>query len=358
MPSPPAAPTPLRYAGLLLGATLVAAAISLIAITPKLVPWHDQPLVYETTKVEPMTAQLANPAGWERAYLNEPDFNGIQTIRWRLLPPVVGHALGLSPHAYFTLPWIGALILIGLGTHYALQRKATPWAALAVGVLIGTSSGCFSATGAMGYFDPFYLIPLMLVTFSRSSVVMLAACALGPWVDEKFLFMLPACCLVRWSWQPETRWIRSVIGGIAPYCLIRIGALCMGDSSFSRQIPMQAAVFPDYAPTLPKAWWYGFRAGWVLIFIGLWSASRSLDTRGRWLLLTALVGSVGAVSFLAWDTTRSIAMILPFMVVGLQWNAANRLLPWLALLNLLLPAAYVWCGHPVTVPMTSIFSRW
>lgn len=350
--------TPRRHAGLLLGFTLLAVALSFVAITPKLVPWHEQPLVYETTKVEPMTAQLANPAGWERAYLNAPDFNGIQTIRWRLLPPVVGHALGLSPPAYFTLAWVGAMLLVGLSIHYALRRGATPLAALALGVLVGTGSGFFSATCAMGYFDPFYLIPLLVVTFTPSRVVLLAACTLGPWIDEKFLFMLPACCLVRWGWQPETRWVRYAIAGIAPYCLIRIAALFMGDSSFGRQIHMQAAVFPEYAPTLPEAWWYGFRAGWVLLFAGLGCAIRSLDVRGRWLLIAALAGAVGSVSFLAWDTTRSIAMILPFMILSLQWSPANRLLPWLALLNLLLPAAYVWCGHPVTVPLTSILSRW
>jgi hypothetical protein len=357
MSSSSPARSPANDAAFVAGATLLAVFLSLLAITPKLVPWHDQPLVYETTKVAPMTDQLADPAGWDRAYLTNPEFNGIQSIRWRLLLPVLGHTLGLSPHVYFTLPWIGAAWLVGLAIHYSRQRGATRWNALAVGVLTGTSSAFFSASCAMGYFDPFYLIPLVIVCYTPSPVILLAACVLGPWVDEKFLFMLPVCGLVRWSWKPDPKWVWLALAGIAPYCLARISALFLGDSSFSRQIEIQSAMFANYAPTLPKAWWYGFRAGWLLILPGLWLAARTLKPREAALFFTALLAAVGAVSFLAWDTTRSIAMLMPLLLLGLQWPLAARWLPLFAALNLLLPAAYVWCGIPVTVPLTSILQR-
>jgi len=67
------------------------------------------------------------------------------------------------------------------------------------------------------------------------------------------------------------------------------------------------------------------------------------------MLLTALLLNVALVSFLAWDATRSIADLLPFLVAGMHGRRWWR--P--AALNLLLPAAYVWCGHSVTVPLTS-----
>ena len=337
--------------------TFVAVALSALAITPKLLPWRDNPLVFETTKVASLIEQLEDPAGWDKKHLNDPEFNGIQTIRLRILPPVLGRALGLSPGAYLTLPWIALVALVWLVVHYALRAGLTRVEALAVGVLTGTSSAFFSASCAVGYFDPFYLIPLLFVCYARSPVLVLGACLLGPWVDEKFLFMLPACGLVRWSWQPQRRWVWQAALALAPYCLARLAALGMGDSSFSRQIEMQAAMFPHYAPALPQGWWFGFRAGWVAVAIGGYAVWRELDRRERGLFAASLVGAVAALSFLAWDTTRTIAMLLPLLLAGLSQPGLRRALPWLAGANLFLPAAYVWCGIPVTVPLTSILFR-
>ncbi|MES1167826.1 MAG: hypothetical protein ABUL61_01515, partial [Oleiharenicola lentus] len=241
--------------------------------------------------------------------------------------------------------------------HYALRFGATPWGSGAVGVLVGTSSAFFSASCAVGYFDPLYLIALVVVCCSPSHLAVLGACLLGPWVDEKFLFMLPACCAARWTWQPDRRWIWRVVAGISPYCLVRLAALTQGDDSLRQQIAMQAAAFAGYAPALPAGWWYGFRAGWVLILGGIWLVCRTLDRRLATFLVVGLLAAVGSVSFLAWDTTRSIAMLLPFLVLGVQAKWAGRLLVVLAVINLLLPAAYVWCGAPVTVPLTSILLR-
>ena len=76
---------------------------------------------------------------------------------------------------------------------------------------------------------------------------------------------------------------------------------------------MQAAMFPHYAPALPKGWWFGFRAGWVAVAVGGYAVFRLLDRRNRALFVAALLGAVGALSFLAWDTTRTIAMLLPLL---------------------------------------------
>jgi hypothetical protein len=295
--------------------------------------------------------------GWEKKYRGNWDFNGIQTIRWRLLPPALGQALHLSPHAYLTIPWVALAAMVALGIHYALRFGATPWGAGAVGVLAGTSSAFFSASCAVGYFDPLYLIALLVLCGSPSHLAVLGACLLGPWVDEKFLFMLPACGAARWAWQPDRRWIWRVVAGIAPYCLMRLAALAQGDDSLRQQISMQAAAFAGYAPALPAGWWYGFRAGWVLVLGGIWLVGRTLDRRLAAFFVVGLLAAIGSVSFLAWDTTRSIAMMLPFLLFGAQAKWAGRVLVGLAVINLLLPAAYVWCGTPVTVPLTSILWR-
>ena len=63
------------------------------------------------------------------------------------------------------------------------------------------------------------------------------------------------------------------------------------------------------------------------------------------------------MSILGWDTTRSIAMVLPFLVAR---AGESRLRPWLAgpsLLNLLLPAACLVGAHPIAIPITSLLTR-
>jgi hypothetical protein len=346
-----------RHFLIVVGLSLVAISVSVLRITPKLVPWRDHGLFFETTKVEPILDQLHDPVGWEKKYLANWDFDGIQTIRWRLLPPALGRALFLSDHAYLTVPWIALVVLIALVVHYSLRFGATWTQAGAVGVLAGTSSAFFSASCALGYFDPLYLIALVIFACAPSHMAVLAMCLLGPWVDEKFLFMLPAVGAARWMWQPDRRWIWWALGGIAPYCMLRLLAVSMGDGSLQHQVSMQGAVFSNYAPALPAGWWYGFRAGWALVALGLWVICRTLDGRVRAFFLLSLAAAIGSVSFLAWDTTRSIAMLLPFFVYGVRMEWSRRFIVWLAALNLLLPAAYVWCGKPVTVPLSSLLFR-
>lgn len=348
---------PTRHLLLVLGLAVIALAASVLRITPKLVPWHDHPFYYETIKVEPMLEQFQDPAGWDRPHRNEPDFSAIQTLRWRLLPPVFGRLLRLSPHAYLTLPWIGAAWLVVLAIHYALKAGASPAAAAGIGILAGTSSAFFSSTTAVGYFDSFYVVFLVLFTCSPWNLMVLLACFAGPWIDEKFLFMLPACAAARWCLHPGRGWLGPALLGLAPYCIIRLAALRAGDDSFARQLAMQGAVFRTYAPALPEGWWYGFRAGWVLIGIAVWHVSARLAGTARAFFILSLAAAVAAVSFLAWDTTRSIAMLAPFLVLAAGKSLDSRFVVGLAALNLLLPAAYVWCGVPITVPLTSILFR-
>jgi len=331
---------------------VVACALSLLAITPRVVFWRDYPGTYEAVKVPAVLAQLRDPGGWDRALWIDPSFNAIQTLRWRLLPPVVGQLLHLPPRAYLGLPWLGLVALVGACVHY-LRDRLSVWVLLAAGVLATTSSAFFCSSCFVGYFDPFYQLALVVFTFAPSPLLAAGACALGPWCDEKFLLMLPACACLRWVREPSWRSTVWPTLAILPYCAARLAALAAGDTSVSRQIAMQGAVFADYAPALPLGWWYGFRLGWVAVGVGVAAAWRALGWRAGSLMAASLLAAVAAVSFLAWDTTRSIAMALPFLVAGAR---ERRLRPWLvglAALNLLLPAAYVWCGHPVTVPLTS-----
>jgi len=358
MPDAPANFGPKVAGGRLLllgGLTLLAMGLSVLAITPRVVFWKDYAeMTFETARVPSLTAQLADPIHWDQAYLTNPLF-GDNALRWRLLPPVIGHALHLSPRVYLGLPWVGLFFLVGTSLHYLQRRGVGPLGLLAAGVLIGSSAVFFGSSTSIGYFDCLYLLALVVFCFSPSPLAAVIACLLGPWCDEKFLLMLPACGLLRWSWQPGWRWVGGAALGVLLYCAARLSALAGGDSSLRLQLAMQSKVFSHYASSLPLGWWHGFRLGWILVAAGIWLAWRQLPRNLGLVLLASLLAALVAISFLAWDTTRSIAMLFPFFLVGAAEPRLRRVLVWLAVLNPLLPAAYLCCANPVRVPLTSIF---
>ena len=334
--------------------TVAAMGVSVLAITPRVVFWKDYPdMVFETARLPSLVAQLADPIHWDQAYLNNPLF-GDNALRWRLLPPVVGHALHLPPKVYLGLPWLGLFFLVGASLHYLQRRGMAPLALLATGVLIGTSAVFFGSSTSIGYFDCLYLLGLVIFCFTPSPLVAVIACLLGPWCDEKFLLLLPACALLRWSWQPGWNWVAGAALGVALYCGARLTALAGGDSSLSLQLAMQGKVFSHYWRSLPLGWWHGFRAGWIVIGVGTWLAWRQLPRPIGLVFLAGLLAALGAISFLAWDTTRSIAMLFPLFLVGAAEPRLQRGLVWMAVLNVLLPAAYLCCADPVRVPLTSV----
>jgi hypothetical protein len=336
----------------------LASALSLARFTPRVFFWQDYSAPsFETARVPSLLAQLDNPGGWDRLYWTNPLF-GDNTLRWRLLPPVIGHALHLAPRVYFALPWLALLLLIGACLHYLQRAGVSAPALFASGVLIATSAAFFGSAAWVGCFDSFYLLALITFCFTPSPLLAAAACALGPWCDEKFLLMLPVCFCMRWSWQPSNRWVWWSVAAVFPYCLARFGAVAAGDSSLSRQLAMQSPAFADYCGSLPLAWAYAFRLGWMPLAVGIAAVWRKLQWKVGALFMAALFAEVALVAFLAWDTTRNIADLLPFLVLGLR---ELRLRSWtlaaLAAGNLALPAAYVCCAHPVTVPLTSWLTR-
>jgi len=348
---PPPTP-PMRASGwiwiVLVAAALAAALLSLVRYTPEVWPGGPYPLVgtsvawLPVARVPSQLAQLRDPVHWDRAF----EYRQGNSLRWRLLLPVVGHDLRLTPTQYFLLPWVGAFWLLALSGWYAYRASSSlPRAAAAV-ALTATFSTWFTATGWIGYMDPFYVGALLVVAFSPSQIALWGACLLAPWVDERFLLILPACWLLRVSRRGDVSrgaWLPML--GIAPYCLARLAALANGDYSVGAHVALQSESFNTYVAGVPLGWWHGFRAGWIPIAIALAAAWRALPGWRRPGLLLALGAGLGAVVCAAADTSRSIAVLLPFAVLG----AALARPPWLvwvlAAANFLLPAAHVsGCG--------------
>ena len=179
--------------------------------------------------------QLQDP--WQR--IDDP-VNRV--IEWRLLWPVVGHALGLPRGLFLALPHLG--IVLALAAVARLTWRATHDALPVVcATLLGASSSWFFvSSGWLAYFDSWLVLALLLASFGRSRWTLFAAALLAPWIDERFILTLPLCLAGRALTAerenpPERRelWRDALVllGGIAPYVAVRLGAevLCLRSTS-------------------------------------------------------------------------------------------------------------------------------
>ena len=118
-------------------------------------------------------------------------------LRWRLLFPGLGHILHLPDRVFLALPHLGCLAVLGAVADIVYRDSADRKAAFLSAALAGTASWFFVSTGWLGYFDSWYVLCLVLVSFTESRAVIVAVCIVAPWIDERFVFALPLCLVVR-----------------------------------------------------------------------------------------------------------------------------------------------------------------
>lgn len=306
-PTPPGRAPPdgtFRAAILVLAVALAAALLSLARYTPEAWPGRPYPPQwFGAARVAPLLAQLADPVRWDRA----PEFmaTGGGVLRWRLLLPVAGHDLGLTPTQYLLLPWLGAIWMLLLVGRYAWALGGTPGRAAATVALVATSSCWFVPTGWLGQLDPFYLVALLAVAFSPSTVAVCAAGLLGPWVDERFLLILPAVACLRWRLRPSRGWVLALSLSLAPYLLVRLAALLNGDPSVSSHLALLGPALARYVSFVPVGWWFGWRAAWAPIVAAMVAVAGRGAAPGRgWLLGASLAAGLGAIAILEHSRVR------------------------------------------------------
>ncbi len=330
----------MKNAVIIFAITLVCAGLSLLSVTPRVTPWAPNLASgsIEEIRAPELARQLAHPLTSV-----EP------ALRWRLLMPVVGHGLGLSLPVYFCLPYIGILALLYVVCGYARQISGEWLSASVATLMVATSAAFYVATGWVGQMDPFYILALVVFTFTTSPFAAGFACAVGPWIDERFLIVLPVFVLVRRARGGSWRSLAMETAPALAYILIRLATMVFahGGGPIADQVHSQLAQLAHYAFNIPAGWWHGFRAGWLVIGAGVLVTARSLRGLERAALFFGLITSVALITFLAWDVSRSIVMLIPFLVLGvLPWPGITLLVRrWallsLALLNLLCPAANV-----------------
>jgi hypothetical protein len=334
------------------GLALLAAAGSLLRFTPTFVLWRGLDL--PAAAVDPALnragealRQLQHPFSYQATPNN-------RVIEWRLLFPVLGHALHLSPAAYLALPGLGCLLVLTLIAALLLRHGFTALQALAATLTAATCSWFFVSTAWLAYFDSWYVLGLLVTVFAPRGALVAAALA-TPWIDERYVLTLPLCLVLRHCYADSAglaapgraRWRDAAWAGLAlvPWLLIRLGAVALHRDPVTGGY-LQAMTPTANGPFYAVGLWEGLRWAWIAPLT--WLAVETRAKRPRSLLVTGvLVVTVGLNLVAANDLSRSVSIALPAVVLALLLLRQLRpgqfgvLLFAVCGLNLLFPAEHV-----------------
>lgn len=290
------------------------------------------------------------------------DDSNHKIVRWRLLFPAAGHFLGIPGFGVLGFALLGCIgfvvTLAVIGTRAGLGTPGAFCLALAG----GATAPFFTSMGWLGYFDACFALALLVIAFARPRPLVLLACLLGPWIDERIVLGLPLALCVRWVYfQPERStsgtWFRREVVPpvllIAGFAVLRIS---LGGSGSSQTIRGYWTEFifarPYHIPRMLLGMWEGLRFGWpLLIYIAI-AAIRSRRSPASpalplFLVVACAVLTAAAGLLSALDMSRAMVLLLP--VVPLGWVLASRTEQWnrlhvapiLAAAAVLLPAKHV-----------------
>jgi TPR repeat protein len=294
-------------------------------------------------------------------------------LRWRLLVPTVARLLGLPDWATLGLAHLGCLGLVCFLAFVAqrLVPSASSTAIAGFCLIAGSTAPFFTSMGWLGYYDSLLALALLAVAFAEKRFLVIIACFLAPWIDERFVLGVPLALLVRLlvNAPVDVRgWIRHEAAlPVLIVCAYSLLRLQIGGTGGSQTVAQYFAQFVRDRPIsgLQRLMGAaaGLRAAWVLVVVGLAGLFvSSLGFRrnlGPWAAATAMLTGLVAV-YTALDLSRSMVLLLPLVPLG--WLVMSRHLTksrlsgatlLLAVVSMLLPARHAFAGF--SVPVDSIF---
>jgi tetratricopeptide (TPR) repeat protein len=337
----------------ILGSAVGAALFSLFCFTPRFWLWPGLHLPRaDLLSLEPefhraffALQQLDNP--WLK--IDDPTN---RVIEWRLFWPTIAHCLHLPEKVYLALPMVGALVSLGAIAALVWRVTQQPLATISAAVFAATSSWFFVSAGWLAYFDSWLVFALLGASFLTSRRTLFAIALFAPWVDERFILSLPLCLGVRSLGADGVARDRhgllrdagALLGGIAPYLAIRLGAEFSHARETSTAYWSQRSLLPAPPAGMLYGLWQGLRLGWMPVIAVAALFFRQKETRPA---LVLIVASIVVNLCIADDLSRSASIALPVLVAGvlLVWRQATIFKPGALLLfsagNLLLPAVHV-----------------
>ncbi len=336
-----------------LALALSAGALVLLFFSPCFTNWQGlkfpelQPTTPEFERARFALLQLDDPA----APIPHPVHYG---IKWRLLFPVLCHLARMPAAMYLALPHVGCVLCLWLVAWLSYQRLQSWLSAWLATAIFAALPWFFVSTGWLAYFDSWLVLGMLLYTFVPSRAVSLSACALTPWIDERFIFALPLLMVTKAALAPaddaRNRWqdvlIPGVVGGL--YVLLRAAEWWSGDPEAVRHVNfhLQEAQHVDFSTYLAGLW-SGFRVAWFAIGLGVAAVWMTQGPRFGALLAVVTVSTAVASLVIVADMSRTLMVLAPLALLGI-WFLAQRtgprarfVLGALLAANLLLPASHV-----------------
>lgn len=320
---------------------LLALALSVLFFAPRL--WL-------------MRTEVPGSFQWDRAHTflqqcEQPFRRDIEpAMLWRLLPPLVAHALHLPGKTPLVLPWLGLLAATWYAATLLQRQKADIRFVLGGTLLFTTTSAALVPIGWLGMNDAWVWLGLLAVSFGRSSWALPLACLLCPWIDERFVIGFPLAWLVARMDRGEPLMGSAALGSLwlLPYVVGRLGLGAVDTQANASTTAFFRTQLPEIFQRLPFAplgWWMGLRAAWGAAAYGAWTG------RHRWTAAITALLTLGLMAVLASDLSRSAAVLVPLVFAGCLTLArrhpthAPRLVLAAGLVNLLIPAAHVTYVH-------------
>jgi hypothetical protein len=258
------------------------------------------------------------------------------TVRWRLLFPTLGHFLHVPPAAVLLLSPLGCVLVLSLLIQCAHRRGLRWLECTQLAIVVGCTSWFFVATGWLGYFDSWLVLGLLVVSFSQAEGLILAACVLTPWVDERFVIGFPLAILVRWidderggrSFSDFALWLRCEAARPALVVLLFVAVRLwlLGRGGSDDLVTYAHRLQPTPVERLFFGAWEGLRVGWFLIGGAVVILVRRGNTFGALLLAAGVVITTTVGLAIANDLSRSAA--LSITVVPLAWGLARTTAIW------------------------------
>jgi uncharacterized membrane protein len=274
-----------------------------------------------------MQTALPGTFEWDRALTflqqcREPFNQNIEpAMRWRLLPPLVAHYLGMTGYSALILPVIGLVLFLLHWVWISAKILDDRLAGLLLAILLGTSGAVVTITNWLGINDAWFLLGLSVLVTGKRWPSLVIPMLLAPWVDERFIIALPLTIFLRWCLQgfPKHFYSQLLIGlsALLPYVLIRgiISYNYADTTSLGFVLSAVASTF-SYFSFAHLGWWMGFRAGWILVALAMYGWWKQDDRRIFIAGLACLLASWGAITFLAADLTRSTNLLIPLLLCG------------------------------------------
>ncbi|WP_422927978.1 tetratricopeptide repeat protein [Singulisphaera sp. PoT] len=381
--SPPARPRGRLALTLFVGlAAALAFALVFTAFAPRLLFWQ----------LVDLSPSPTNPPDVNRAIdtLRQVEDPGVRittptnrVINWRLLFPALAHYLHLSRTAFLALPFVGVFLALAYAGWVVAVGSGDRRLAFLATALAGTASWFFVSTGWLAYFDAWYVLGMLLASFTPSRWILFLVALLSPWVDERFLLALPLCLVVRgiglgMGWgagqgrEPGRIKVGSRLMGelglcvlaAFPYVAVRLASLALDrHESSAAHVKEHLATLPGFGSLL-EGLWFGLRLDWAFVAVAVAATfvrRGSLWGVGLFLMILATLATNLAM---AHDLSRSVSTLMPVVVLGMVLLARSprRHVAWifagLLLGNLALPAAHVVAGWDDRIRLHNLFSEW